>query len=269
MTKKVKALIITGFGLNCEKETAKAFELAGAKADQVHLNDLFDNKESLQDYHILAFIGGFSFGDHLGAGTIFANRIKSQMSAELEKFVDSGKLIIGICNGFQTITRLGLVPATKDLFEQEVALAFNKQEVFRNSWCTLVANPESPSIFTKDIDVIPLPYRHGEGRFCVKDEAILQELEAQNLVCLRYADPETDLPTDEFPHNPNGSVNSIAGLCDKTGRIFGLMPHPEAYLSPFNHPHWGRQKINHCLPEEGLGLKIFRNAVNYANENLV
>lgn len=265
----VKALIITGFGLNCEAETSKAFEMAGAIPDQIHLNDLLADKDKLHEYHILAFIGGFSFGDHLGSGTVFSNRIKTKMSDELQKFVADGKLVIGICNGFQTITRLGLVPATGDLFEQEVALAFNTQEVFRDSWCTLLANPQSPCVFTKDIDVLPLPLRHGEGNFCVKDEEVLKRLEDENLVCLRYAHPETDEPTMEFPHNPNGSINSIAGICDRTGRIFGLMPHPEAYLSPFNHPHWTRQKINNCLPAEGLGVKLFRNAVEFAKENLV
>ncbi len=266
---KVKALIITGFGLNCQNETACAFETAGASADQIHLNDLLADKERLHHYQILAFIGGFSFGDHLGAGTVFSNRVKAQLSEQLQKFVSDGKLVIGICNGFQTITRLGLVPATGDLFEQEVALAFNKQEVFRNSWCTLKAEQESPCVWTKDIDVIPLPYRHGEGRFCVKNEEVLKTLEDEKLVCLRYADPETDEVTMEFPHNPNGSINSIAGICDRTGRIFGLMPHPEAYLSPFNHPHWTDQKINNVLPEEGLGLKLFRNAVEYAKANLI
>ncbi len=266
---KVKALIITGFGLNCQVETACAFETAGATADQIHLNDLVANKDRLHDYQILAFIGGFSFGDHMGAGTVFSNRVKNQLSDQLQKFVADGKLVIGICNGFQTITRLGLVPATGDLFEQEVALAFNKQEVFRDSWCTLKAEQASPCVWTKGIDMLPLPYRHGEGRFCVKDEAVLKTLEDENLICLRYADPETEEVSMEFPHNPNGSINSIAGICDRTGRIFGLMPHPEAYLSPFNHPHWTDQKINNVLPSEGLGLQLFRNAVKYAEANLV
>ncbi len=263
-----KALIITGFGLNCERETAVAFEQAGATADKVHLTDLIDNKEQLHNYQILAFIGGFSFGDHLGAGTVFSNRVKAELSDQLQKFVADGKLVIGICNGFQTITRLGLVPATGDVFEQQVALAFNKQEVFRNSWCTLKAEAESPCVWTKGIDVLPLPYRHGEGRFSVRDEAVLKQIEDDKLVCLRYADEAGEVSM-EFPHNPNGSVNSIAGICDTTGRIFGLMPHPEAYLSPFNHPQWIRQKQNGTLPKEGLGLQLFRNAVEFANANLV
>ena len=266
---KVKALIITGFGLNCQTETAAAFTVAGAQADQIHLTDLMDAKETLHDYQILAFIGGFSFGDHLGAGTVFSNRIKGEFSEQLQKFVADGKLVIGICNGFQTITRLGLVPATADLFEQEVALAFNKQEVFRNSWCTLKAETESPCVWTKGIDTLPLPYRHGEGCFQVKSDAVLKMLQDEKLICLRYANPATGEVSDEFPHNPNGSVDSVAGICDRSGRIFGLMPHPEAYLSPFNHPQWTDQKIAGTLPVEGLGTIIFRNAVEFAKANLV
>lgn len=265
----VKALIITGFGLNCEKETAAAFTAAGASADQIHLNDLLDAKDTLHNYQILAFIGGFSFGDHMGSGTVFSNRVKAGLRADLEKFVGDGKLVIGICNGFQTITRLGLVPATEGLFHQEVALAFNKQEVFRDDWVTLKGNPNSPCVFTKGIDMLPIPIRHGEGNFCVKDEAMLKRLEEENLVAVRYADPETGEATMEFPLNPNGSTNAIAGICDRSGRIFGLMPHPEAYLSPYNHPQWTRQKIDGCLPEKGLGQLIFDNAVNFAKENLI
>ena len=265
----VKALVITGFGLNCEKETAAAFRAAGAVADQVHLNDLLDGHAALASYQILVFIGGFSFGDHLGAGTVFANRIKYRMREELEAFVKAGKLVIGICNGFQTITRLGLVPAVGGrLFEQQVALAQNAQGTFRDDWIMLKGNPASPCVFTKGVDLLPLPIRHGEGRFVPQDAAMLAELEAQNLICLRYADPESGEVAAAFPANPNGSVNAIAGICDPTGRIFGLMPHPEAYLSPYNHPHWPRQKLNGVLPEAGLGQIIFRNAVDFAAANL-
>ncbi len=267
---RVRALVITGFGLNCERETHCALTEAGATTENVHLNDILDGNRSLDEFHILAFIGGFSFGDHIGAGTVFANRIKYRMREQLQKFVEAGRLIIGICNGFQTMTRLGLVPAVGGKFlEQQVALAQNKQGVFRDSWSLLRANPASPCIYTRGIDVIPLPIRHGEGRFVARDADMLAQLEKDNLVALRYVDPESTEPTMEFPHNPNGSVNSIAGICDPSGRIFGLMPHPEAYLSPFNHPHWTRQKLNGVLPDEGLGVKIFRNAVEFAAANLL
>ena len=270
MKNKTKALVITGFGLNCEKETTAALQAAGAIAEMVHLNDLLAGERSLKEFQILAFIGGFSFGDHIGAGTVFANRLKYRLRDGLATFVKDGKLVIGICNGFQTITRLGLVPALGGrLFEQQVALAQNAQGVFRNSWVLLKADPKSPCVFTQGIDLLPLPVRHGEGRFVAQDEATLKQLERQHLVCLRYADPETGEPTQEFPANPNGSGKAIAGICDASGRVFGLMPHPEAYLSPFNHPQWPRQKLNGVLPEKGLGLALFENAVRFASANLV
>ena len=266
----VRALVITGFGLNCERETAAAFSVAGAQAEQVHLNDLLDGHRHLREFQILTFIGGFSFGDHLGAGTVFANRLKYRMREPLAEFVRSGRLVIGICNGFQTITRLGLVPALDgDIFQQQVALAQNRQGVFRDDWILLKANPASPCIFTRGVDLLPLPVRHGEGRFIPQDDATLARLEQDELICLRYADPETGETTDAFPHNPNGSVNAIAGICDPSGRIFGLMPHPEAYLSPFNHPHWHRQQLNGVLPQKGLGQIIFENAVRFAQKNLL
>lgn len=265
----VKTLVITGFGLNCEKETSVAFETAGSEVTRVHLNDLLEQTSILSEYHILAFIGGFSFGDHLGAGTVFSNRVKFGLKKELEEFIESGKLVIGICNGFQTMTRMGIVPAIDSLFKQEVALQHNDSGVFRDSWVTLKANQDSPCVFTKGIDLLPVPIRHGEGKFMALNEDVLQELEAGGHVALRYADPVSGEASSEFPLNPNGSQNDIAGICDKTGRVFGLMPHPEAYLSPYNHPHWTHQKINNHLPEEGMGMIIFRNAVSYCKENLV
>lgn len=262
----VKTLIITGFGLNCEKETAKAFEICGAETSQIHLNDLLENKSTIEDYHILAFIGGFSFGDHLGAGTVFANKVKFRLQEELDNFVSAGKLIIGICNGFQTLTRLGLVPALNGkYFSQEVALAHNDSTLFRDDWVNLKAVPESPCIFTKSVDRLRLPIRHGEGKF-VADDEILKEIEAKKLVALRYCSQNGDTDCD-FPDNPNGSRNSIAGICDETGRVFGLMPHPEAFLSPFNAPDWQTKKMSGELPEEGEGVIIFRNAVEYIKNN--
>lgn len=268
MNKVVKVLVITGFGLNCEKETCAAFSMCGAEPEKVHLNDLLSGQRKLDEFHILAFIGGFSFGDHLGAGTVFANRIKFRMRGELERFVAAGKLVIGICNGFQTMTRLGLLPAlNKQYFTQQCALAHNDSAVFRDDWCFLAANAESNCIFTRGIDLIRLPLRHGEGKF-VADEMVLEELEKLNLVALRYANADGST-AGEFPANPNGSLNSIAAICDTSGRIFGMMPHPEAFLSPYNSPTWTRDKLSGNLPEEGDGVAIFRNAVDFAQENLL
>ena len=259
---KVKALVITGFGLNCEKETTAAFEYVGAEVSMVHLNDLIAGKRSLKEFQILAFIGGFSFGDHLGAGTVFANRVHFRLHDELKEFIAAGKLIIGICNGFQTISRLGIVPALNgNYFVQQAALAHNDSGVFRDDWCVLRANPASPCVFTKGIEQIRLPLRHGEGKF-VADAATLKQIEAKNLVAFRYANADGSLAT-EFPANPNGSLNSIAGICDETGRVFGLMPHPEAFLSPYNSPTWTADQLKGDLPKEGDGVVIFRNAVEY------
>ena len=263
----VKVLVITGFGLNCEKETSAAFKYCGATPELVHLNDILHSKRSLSEFHILAFIGGFSFGDHLGAGTIFANRVKFQLRDQLEKFIADGKLVIGICNGFQTLSRLGMVPAlNSQYFTQQAALAHNDCGSFRDDWCYLKANPASPCIFTKDIDLVRLPIRHGEGKF-VADDKTMEEIEKKNLVVLRYANSDGSIAT-EFPALPNGSLNSIAGICDESGRLFGLMPHPEAFLSPFNSPTWTADKLKGKLPEEGEGVVFFRNAVNFAASNL-
>lgn len=258
----IKVLVITGFGLNCEKETAAACRMAGAVPELVHLNDLIAGGRRLEEFHFLTFIGGFAFGDHLGSGTVFANRVKFQLRDQLEKFIADGKLIIGICNGFQTLTRLGMVPALDgDYFTQTAALAHNDSGVFRDDWCILKANPASPCIFTRGIDSIRLPLRHGEGKFVAAPE-VLAEIERRNLVAVRYADA-TGKPATEFPDNPNGSLNSIAGICDPSGRIFGLMPHPEAFLSPYNAPDWmGKSE----LPAEGDGAVIFRNAIDYLAE---
>ena len=263
----IKALVITGFGLNCERETSAACKLAGLTPEQIHLNDLISGKHTLDEYHFLCFIGGFSFGDHLGSGTVFANRVKFSLREQLEKFVADGKLVIGICNGFQTLTRLGMVPALNgDYFTQTVALAHNDSGVFRDDWCRLKAKEKSPCVFTKGVDMVRLPLRHGEGKFVASPE-VLAELEERNLVAVRYANADGSFAT-EFPANPNGSLNSIAGICDTTGRVFGLMPHPEAFLSPYNAPDWTRQMAEEGkLPEDGDGVVFFRNAAEYLEKN--
>lgn len=263
----VKVLVITGFGLNCENETAAAFNYCGATAEKVHLNDILDGKRQLSEFHILALIGGFSFGDHLGSGSVFANRVKYNLREQLEQFVADGNLVIGICNGFQTLTRLGLVPAlNNEYFTQQAALAHNDSGVFRDDWVYLKANQDSPCVFTKGIEQVRLPIRHGEGKF-IADDATLNIIEQNNLVALRYANADGTIAT-EFPANPNGSLNSIAAICDATGRVFGLMPHPEAFLSPFNSPDWTIDKLQGKLPDEGQGVAFFRNAVEFAATNL-
>ena len=260
---EVKALVITGFGLNCEKETAAACKLAGATPEQIHLNELLYGRRKLDEFHFLTFIGGFSFGDHLGSGTVFANRVKFKLRDQLQKFVDDGKLVIGICNGFQTLTRLGLAPALDGQYlTQQAALTENDSGVFRDDWITRKADPESPCVFTRGIDVIRMPIRHGEGKF-VADPDVLAKIESRHLAAVRYCAADGS-KAKGFPENPNGSLNDIAGICDESGRIFGLMPHPEAFLSPFNAPDWQKQKLEGRLPEWGEGRVIFENAVEFA-----
>ncbi len=261
---QVKVLIISGVGLNCEKETAVAFESCGATAEQVHLNDLLAGKHSLWEYHILALIGGFSFGDHLGSGTVFANKLKFKLSEDLRKFVADGRLVIGICNGFQTLTRLGLAPALDGKYlTQQAALTNNDSGVFRDDWVTLRANEKSPCVFTRGMHILRLPIRHGEGKFVAEPE-VIDRLEKENLVALRYCAPDGAALNGKFPENPNGSIHDIAGICDPSGRIFGLMPHPEAFLSPYNAPDWQTKKLEGSLPPWGEGRAIFENGVDFA-----
>ena len=257
-----KALILTGYGINCDIETAHAFKQAGAEAERIHINDLINGTIELPDYHILAFPGGFSFGDDIASGKVLANMIKYNLGREIREFIDAGKLIIGICNGFQAMVKMGLLPAFGGDMAQEVTLTFNDSGRFEDRWVHLCANKRSGCVFTKGIESIYLPVRHGEGKFVTKDPQVLSRLKKGDHIVFQYTDNE-GRPAG-YPHNPNGSVENIAGICDGTGRVFGMMPHPEAFQHRTNHPRWSRED----LPEEGAGMAIFRNAVEYAEENL-
>ena len=267
---QAKALVITGFGLNCEAETSHAFRLAGAAVEQVHLSDLITGERTLDEFHILAFIGGFSFGDHIASGRVLANRLKHRLADSIQRFVDAGKLMIGICNGFQTMVKLGVLPGLDgDYARQTVSLVENDCGTFQDRWVTLAVQADSPCVFTQGIERIELPVRHGEGKFVTLDDRVREALWAQHMVACQYIDPATGAPTEEFPLNPNGSVDAIAAVCDPRGRLFGIMPHPEAFLFPYNHPQWMRQQLAGALPEHGAGLKLFQNAVAFAERELV
>ncbi len=270
MPSDVRALILTGFGLNCEAESARAFELAGAAAEQVHLNDLLDGRRRLDDVHILFIIGGFSFGDHIASGRVLANRLRRRLAEPIGQFVADGKLIVGICNGFQVLVKLGVLPGLDgDYQRQTVTLTWNDTGAFRDAWVHLAVERDSPCVFTDGLERLYLPVRHGEGKFLAIDDATLERLESEGLVACRYADPDTGKPTNGYPHNPNGSARAIAGISDPTGRIFGMMPHPEAFLFPWNHPHYARLRLAGAAPAEGGGLPLFRNAVAFARERLL
>jgi phosphoribosylformylglycinamidine (FGAM) synthase-like amidotransferase family enzyme len=212
----------------------------------------------------LMFIGGFSYGDHMTSGHAFALRAKHRMSRDLETFIGQGKLIMGVCNGFQIMVKLGLLPGLEnEFFTQKLSIMQNDCGMFQNRWVRLRFESDSPCVFTHGLDPIPLPIRHGEGKVFTLDKKLLDRLESSGCVACRYANPETDEATQTFPYNPNGSLHAIAGLCDPTGRIFGMMPHPEAYLYAENHPQWEIQRRKGILPEQGLGLSLFRNAVDH------
>ncbi len=262
----VRVLIITGLGLNCEAETDAAFRMVGARPEMVHLLDLLDGtaRRRLADYSILAFVGGFAFGDHLGAGSVFANKIRWKMYDELVGFIEQGGLALGVCNGFQTMTRLGLLPGFDgDYRTPRVTLAPNDRLGYRDAWVRLGFEPGSPCVWTRGLTTMDLPARHGEGKFIAKTREILDRLEDGLLIVARYLGPD-DRPTEEWPGNPNGSPSGVAGICDPSGRLFGMMPHPDAYLYPFQHPLWSRRKIDGDLASEGEGLAIFRNGVDAA-----
>jgi phosphoribosylformylglycinamidine synthase len=269
---KVRALVLTGDGINCEMEMAQGFRLAGAEPVIAHLTDVMAGEVNLHAFHILAFPGGFSFGDHLGSGKALANRvIQSPWWWDLRRFVADGKFVWGVCNGFQALVKLGLLPALRGLGEQDVSLTANVSGRFEDRWVHLGVNPASPCVYTQGLTRLYLPSRHGEGRLVASPE-ILERLLAQGYVALQYVDAEGRV-TERYPDNPNGSPYGIAGLTDRTGRIFGLMPHPEAFLDFTNHPHWTRLKAElrrqgSPVPRHGQGLVLFENVVGHVGRSL-
>ena len=256
---RINALILYGNGINCDYETKRAFELAGADANKVLLKDLIHDPDILRQYQIVTLPGGFSFGDDIAAGQILAVKMRRYVDDHLREFLEGDGLIIGICNGFQALVKMGILPGF-DGGEQSVTLSGNNSGKFEDRWVYLRTNPNSPCVFTQGIDGLYLPVRHGEGKF-VTDDQILERLGEGEQIVMQYI--KDGQPTQEFPYNPNGSLNAIAGVCNPTGRVFGLMPHPEAYLDPEQHPRWTRQKVEGTLPKEGQGVQIFRNAVAY------
>jgi len=263
---KIKVIILRTAGTNCDKETAFAFESAGASVELVHVNQLSTGAKSLDPYHILAIPGGFTYGDDIASGKILANELKFAIEEELERFVSAGKLIIGICNGFQVLVKAGLLPnLTGDFKTIEATLTLNDSNKFEDRWIYL-KKPATKCIWTKGINgIIALPVAHGEGKFMPRDKAVLNKLKKNGLVALEYCDKSGRKA--DYPYNPNGAVDGIAGICDPTGRIFGLMPHPERHLSPYQHPEWTREGIIK-RGKDGAGLAIFKNGVNFAKNYL-
>jgi len=283
MIQNVKVIVIRTAGTNCNEETAFAFSRSGAQVEQVHINALISGAKKLSDYHILALPGGFSYGDDIASGRILANELRLKLTKDIKQFIQAGKLIIGICNGFQILTKAGILPglgwssssSSRTLadarltltdvrnFGQEATLFNNDSAKFEARWVHL--KMESRCLWTKGMSPqIYLPVAHGEGKFIPRDKKVMDALIGNNQIVMRYCAPDGGKPS--YPENPNGSMDDIAGICDTTGRVLGLMPHPERHFLFEQHPSWTRLAKKSAF---GDGAKIFENGVNYVKENLL
>lgn len=251
---KPRILVLRAAGTNCDLETVYAFELAGGKPERVYIDEL--KRTDLRKYQVLVIPGGFTYGDDIAAGKILANEIKFKYRDQVLDFIERGNLILGICNGFQVLVKCGILPGFDGYFKaQTVSLIFNDSERFEDRWIRMKVDA-GRSVFTRGIDkLIYLPVAHAEGKFVVKNKQVLKKI--RDHIVFQYVNEKGGKPG--YPANPNGSVLDIAGICDRTGRVLGLMPHPERHVAAFQHPLRTREKV----PAEGDGLVIFRNAVEY------
>jgi phosphoribosylformylglycinamidine synthase I len=270
-----RVCVLRAPGTNCDIETAQAFELAGAEADRVHLFRLLEDPAKLGGYQILCVPGGFSYGDDLGAGIIFSRQLRGQLNEAMRQFLMADKLVLGICNGFQTILKAGLLMrrgienAAEKSWEDQVTLTWNANGRYTDRWVRLKVT-SSQSVFLRGMDEFEIPTAHAEGRIALKSPELLDELRSSGQLALSYWSPKaaelavaagdpTRIGLLPEPENPNGSIANIAGLCDVTGRVLGLMPHPERFLFATQHPQWTRRGMR----GEGDGIQMFRNAVTY------
>ncbi len=249
-----RAIVLRAPGTNCDEETAFAWERAGASVETWHIARIIESPHSLDAFQIVTLPGGFSYGDDLGAGRILATRLRTVLGDSLERCHDRGGLILGICNGFQVLVKAGLLPGGSA--RSAATLTHNDSGHFESRWTRLATSPGLCPFFN-DPEPLELPVAHGEGKFLMADPTALADLETAGQVVLRYVD-EAGGPTQRYPDNPNGSLGAVAGLCDPTGRIVGLMPHPERHIDPLHHPRWTRR--GPAL--EGDGLRLFRSAVD-------
>ncbi len=273
---KSRAIVITGNGTNCEMEAAHACRLGGFnEAVIAHIAEILSGEIRLDDFHFLNLTGGFLDGDDLGSAKAQANRLKhatvsgsgEKLVEQFSRFIAAGKLILGVCNGFQLMVKMGMLPGLDgNYLNQSVTLMHNDCGRFQDRWCYLKADPASPCIYTKGIEQgIYLPVRHGEGKFVCDSDSTLARIEAAHLAVLKYSGKDYSAATLDFPENPNGSINAIAALCDPTGRLMGLMPHPEAFVHYTQHPRWTRE----TLPETGDGLILYKNAAEFVKTHLL
>lgn len=254
-----RVLILRAPGTNCDEESAHAFALAGGVPERWHVNRLLEEPKKAAEFQILCLPGGFSYGDDIAAGRILGNQIEHHLADTLRAFRDAGKLIIGICNGFQILLKTELLVA-KDAAGPQATLAANESGKFEDRWVRL-ATSGSKCVFLQGIEDLELPVAHGEGRFVPRDKQVLGRLREAGQIVLKYKplcskSSRSEIP---YPDNPNGAIDNIAGICDTTGRVFGLMPHPERFVDPTQHPNWTRGPQR----EAGAGLRVFQNAARY------
>ena len=254
---RVPVCVLGGFGINADEELAAAFDAVGARAERVHVTELSRRSEPLVPFRILAFPGGFTYGDHLGSATAMAALLRRRLWEEINRFLDAGRLVIGICNGFQILVRAGLLPASGPRWTCEASLIHNESGRFEDRWVRVGFEPRSPCLWTCGLSELELPVRHGEGKLVFSGRREQAQLEDAGQVCARYRSVMGRQPS--YPENPNGSTAAAAGLCDPSGRVFGLMPHPEAFLDPVNHPRWTRR-----MPARAGGLLLLENGVRQA-----
>lgn len=257
---EVKAIVLRAAGINCDVETEYALELAGAKAQRVHINRIIENKSLLDEFQIIVLPGGFSYGDDVAAGKILANQIVQHLFEPLQRFIEQGKLVLGICNGFQVLVKAGILPGDSSAQqEQEVTITDNDSGKFEDRWVYLSPQTER-CVFIEPGRQIYLPIAHAEGRIVSKDEATLDKLKSEGHLAFKYVDENGR--EGDYPVNPNGSADSIAGLTDTTGRVLGLMPHPERFVRATQHPRWTR-----LADVDSDGMTIFNNAVKHVRKN--
>ena len=251
---EVKTLILRAPGTNCDVESAFAFQKAGSYVDLIHVAELIRRQRPFAGYQIMVIPGGFTYGDDISAGRILANELRLKLNDEIQRFVNGGGLILGICNGFQVLVKAGLLPRSAGEKPQLLTIAGNDSGKFECRWVYLRTNKTSPCVFTRGIDMMYLPVAHAEGKVVISSGA------AEDVsVALHYADETGNVQAD-YPYNPNGSMDNIAGICDATGRVFALMPHPERFIRWTQHPRWTRE----ARRDHGDGFRIFLNAVEYA-----
>lgn len=258
-----KALVIRTAGTNCDQETKYALEYAGATAELMHINHLAKEAEPFKDINLLAIPGGFTYGDDVASGKVLAVELAHVVGEKIKEFVDRGGLVIGICNGFQVLVKTGLLPGAKfsPAAERQATLTFNDSHKFECRWVKLRAADNTVCVFAEAGEEIEVPVAHGEGKFVCRTPEILEELRANGQVVYRYISKGGGEPS--YPEDPNGSDDHIAGICDKSGRIFGLMPHPERHVFAYQHPRATREERS----GEGEGVRLFQRAIRYCKES--